>query len=187
VQNSSPHGGGISEHRRQREQSVSGASSPDARRRRRFLVKLTVISSLGGLLFGYDTGVISGALLYMRADLHLTPITEATVVSALLFPGAAVGALLGGRIADALGRKRSLEVCAGLFLLISFVFPPLVAAVGPTVTFGLFVLINLGSLAFVVKFCPETRGRGLEEIEDDFREHDAAHVAHRPPVGVYGS
>jgi major inositol transporter-like SP family MFS transporter len=71
--------------------------------------------------------------------------------------------------------------------LISFVFPPLVAAVGPTVTFGLFVLVNLGSLAFAVKFCPETRGRTLEEIEDDFREHDAAHVAHRPPVGVHGS
>jgi major inositol transporter-like SP family MFS transporter len=71
--------------------------------------------------------------------------------------------------------------------LISFVFPPLVAAVGPTITFGLFVLINLGSLAFVVKYCPETRGRTLEEIEDDFREHDAAHVAHRPPVAVYGS
>ena len=49
------------------------------------------------------------------------------------------------------------------------------------------MLINLGSLAFAVKFCPETRGRSLEEIEDDFREHDAAHVAHRPPVGVYGS
>ena len=490
----------MSEHRHgQPEQSVAGAPSPDARTRRRFLVKLTIISSLGGLLFGYDTGVISGALLYMRDDLQLTSVTEATVVSVLLFPGAAVGALLGGRIADALGRKRSLIVCAGLFLLgalgcalapnvelmvvarivlglgvgaasvvvpvflaemapvhsrgrmvtinelmivtgqflafamnavldqliqdpnvwrwmlgvaavpaialfvgmlalpdsprwyavrgrfdearrvlqqgrepaeaseeftiiaeharrdvaedkgaalrdlraypwmrrvlwvgcglgvvqqatgintvnyyaptilestglgtsaalvatigvgvtsvvmtivgivllgyynrrpllitglsgvaaahlvlaasfllpestarsylilaammlfvafvqcfigilvwlllsemfpmtirgfamgiavfviwtvnalISFAFPPLVAAVGPTVTFGLFVLVNLGSLAFAVKFCPETRGRTLEEIEDDFREHDAAHVAHRPPVGVHGS
>ena len=57
----------------------------------RFLIKLTVISTLGGLLFGYDTGVISGALLYMKTDLDLTPFTEALVVSSLLFPGAALG------------------------------------------------------------------------------------------------
>jgi hypothetical protein len=42
-------------------------------------------------LFGYDTGVISGTLLYMKADLHLTTFTEALVVSSLLFPGAALG------------------------------------------------------------------------------------------------
>ncbi len=117
MQISPPQGSGFAEQDAERDRSVSGAPSPGARKRRRFLVKLTVISSLGGLLFGYDTGVISGALLYMRSDLHLTPITEATVVSVLLFPGAAVGALLGGRIADALGRKQSLLVCAGLFLL----------------------------------------------------------------------
>jgi major inositol transporter-like SP family MFS transporter len=83
----------------------------------RFLVKLTVISTLGGLLFGYDTGVISGALLYMKADLHLTTFTEAVVVSSLLFPGAACGALLGGKLSDKLGRKGSLLVCAGLFFV----------------------------------------------------------------------
>jgi MFS transporter, SP family, major inositol transporter len=83
----------------------------------RFLIKLTVISTLGGLLFGYDTGVISGALLYMRDDLALTPFTEAVVVSSLLFPGAAFGALLGGKLADKFGRKGSLLVCAGLFLI----------------------------------------------------------------------
>src|SRR5919202_932580 len=82
----------------------------------RFLVKLTVISTLGGLLFGYDTGVISGALLYMRDDLQLTSFWEGFVVSSLLF-AAAFGALGGGRVADALGRKRSLMVCAVLFLL----------------------------------------------------------------------
>jgi major inositol transporter-like SP family MFS transporter len=82
-----------------------------------FLVKLTVISTLGGLLFGYDTGVISGALLYLRDDLHLTDFSEAVVVSSLLFPGAAVGALLGGKLADKLGRKGSLLVCAGLFFV----------------------------------------------------------------------
>ena len=82
----------------------------------RYLVRLTVISTLGGLLFGYDTGVISGALLYMRDDLGLDDTEQATVVSILLFPGAACGALLGGKLADILGRKGSLLVCAGLFL-----------------------------------------------------------------------
>ncbi|AKS33352.1 sugar porter family MFS transporter [Mycolicibacterium goodii] len=83
----------------------------------KFLTKLTVIATLGGLLFGYDTGVISGALLYMKDDLALSPFGEATVVSALLFPGAAFGALFGGRVADRIGRKRSLILCAMLFLV----------------------------------------------------------------------
>jgi major inositol transporter-like SP family MFS transporter len=82
----------------------------------KFLTRLTVIATLGGLLFGYDTGVISGALLYMKDDLALSPFGEATVVSALLFPGAAFGALFGGRVADRIGRKRSLIACAMLFL-----------------------------------------------------------------------
>jgi len=83
----------------------------------RFLYLVAGVAALGGLLFGYDTGVISGALLYMKDDLDLTKLGEATVVSSLLFPGAAIGALLGGRLADWLGRKGSLLVCAGLFLL----------------------------------------------------------------------
>src|SRR3954465_12593793 len=81
---------------------------------RRFLLRITIISTLGGLLFGYDTGVISGALLYMRDDLNLTTGWEGFVVSSLLI-GAAIGALIGGRLADGLGRKRSLMVCAALF------------------------------------------------------------------------
>ncbi|MBX7431802.1 sugar porter family MFS transporter [Mycobacterium sp. Y57] len=82
-----------------------------------FLTRLTIIATLGGLLFGYDTGVISGALLYMKDDLNLSAFGEATVVSSLLFPGAAFGALFGGRVADRIGRKRTLLVCAGLFLV----------------------------------------------------------------------
>src|SRR3954469_17930861 len=98
----------------------SGGSSAGVKRsaqHNRILIKLTVISTLGGLLFGYDTGVISGALLYMKVDLHLTTFTEAVVVSSLLFPGAAFGALLGGKLSDKLGRKGSLLVCAGLFFV----------------------------------------------------------------------
>jgi major inositol transporter-like SP family MFS transporter len=102
---------------------VSETRTPDTAKsgrggsHRSFLIRLTIISTLGGLLFGYDTGVISGALLYMRDDLMMNAVEEAWVVSALLFPGAAFGALLGGRISDALGRKRSLLVCAAIFLV----------------------------------------------------------------------
>ena len=75
--------------------SSLGEVDPGAGARKSYLTKLTVISTLGGLLFGYDTGVISGALLYMKEDLYLTTASEAFVVSSLLFPGAALGALLG--------------------------------------------------------------------------------------------
>jgi MFS transporter, SP family, major inositol transporter len=71
--------------------------------------------------------------------------------------------------------------------IISFVFPLLVGALGATLTFGLFAVVNVCSLVFVWRFCPETRGRSLEELEDDFREHDAAHLVHQAPTGVAGS
>ncbi|MEE9097400.1 sugar porter family MFS transporter [Pseudarthrobacter phenanthrenivorans] len=113
--------------------------SPSGSQRRGYLARLTVISTLGGLLFGYDTGVISGALLYMNDSLNMTAVEEATVVSALLFPGAAVGALTGGRMADKLGRRGSLLVCALLFLL-----GAMGCALAPTVTFMIAARIVLG-------------------------------------------
>jgi major inositol transporter-like SP family MFS transporter len=71
--------------------------------------------------------------------------------------------------------------------IISFGFPILAASVGPTVTFGLFVLINLAATFFIFRSVPETRGRTLEELEDDFRAHDIKHLAHTAPAGVSGS
>src|SRR5919108_3224130 len=122
--------------------SAADEPAPPARRSyKRFLTRITVISTLGGLLFGYDTGVISGALLYMRDDLHLTSFWEGFVVSSLLF-AAAFGALMGGRIADRLGRKRSLMVCAVLFFfgaVGSAVAPSLVPMILARIVLGLAV------------------------------------------------
>jgi major inositol transporter-like SP family MFS transporter len=81
-----------------------------------YLIKLTVISTLGGLLFGYDTGVISGALPFLKEDLQLSSVQEAAVVSSLLF-GAMIGALIGGKLSDVLGRKGALRFCAVVFFL----------------------------------------------------------------------
>ena len=71
--------------------------------------------------------------------------------------------------------------------IISFVFPLLVGALGATATFGLFTVVNACSFIFVWKLCPETRGRTLEELEDDFREHDVRHLSHAAPQGISGS
>jgi MFS transporter, SP family, major inositol transporter len=117
----------------------SGPNNAGEGARKGYLTKLTVISTLGGLLFGYDTGVISGALLYMKEDLNLTTTSEAFVVSSLLFPGAALGALLGGNMADALGRKGSLRVCGVLFLV-----GALGSALAPNVAIMVAVRIILG-------------------------------------------
>lgn len=120
-------------------QSAKQSVKPSVTRpARRYLFKLTVISTLGGLLFGYDTGVISGALIYMKQDLHLSALGEASVVSSLLF-GAMFGALLGGKLADRLGRKGGLLVCAVLFL-----FGALGSALAPQVALMVAARIVLG-------------------------------------------
>lgn len=106
---------------------------------RTFMFRLTLIASLGGLLFGLDTGVIAGALVYLRDDFHLTVATEGLVVTALLFPGATAGALLGGPIADRIGRKKSL-VIAGVV----FAFSTVACALAPTVGFLVVARIALG-------------------------------------------
>src|SRR5438552_9922282 len=91
------------------------AALSDARLRgARFVYIAASFAALGGLLFGYDTGVISGALIFIKREFGLTTAAEEIVVSGVLL-GATIGAILGGNAADLFGRRRVLLVTAAIF------------------------------------------------------------------------
>lgn len=84
----------------------------------RRLKKIALIVTLGGLLFGVDTGVINGAIPYMASpqQLNLTPAEEGLVTSGITL-GAAIGALIIGKLADRYGRKKMLVCLALIFFM----------------------------------------------------------------------
>ncbi len=77
---------------------------------------IAFLSGLGGFLFGYDTGVISGALLFLRVDFALDTFQQEIVVATLLL-FAAIGAILAGRMADRFGRRPTIISAAGCFII----------------------------------------------------------------------
>jgi MFS family permease len=76
-------------------EATSAHPEASAGKHRRFVYVMASIAALGGLLFGFDTGVISGALLFIRQDFGLNAFTEGFIVSSLLL-GAMVGAGVSG-------------------------------------------------------------------------------------------
>jgi len=114
---------GVAEHSLQIEQEIK--KDPH-----KVLKLITTVSTFGGLLFGYDTGVINGALPFMAQpdQLNLTPITEGLVASSLIL-GAAFGSLFGGRLSDLKGRRQAI-----LSLAIVFFFATLGCVFAPNAT-----------------------------------------------------
>ena len=76
------------------------------------------LAAIAGLLFGYDTGIISGAILFIKKDFDLSPSQIGMVVSAVLL-GALIGSAFCSKITDRLGRRGSLMIASGLFVLAS--------------------------------------------------------------------
>jgi SP family galactose:H+ symporter-like MFS transporter len=108
---------------------------------------VTLTAALGGLLFGFDTGVISGALLFIVPEFHLGPAAQGFVVSVVTL-GALVGALAGGVAADSIGRRPT-NIAGG----VTFVIGSLLSAAAPgvaTLIVGRFIIgvaIGLSSVA----------------------------------------
>ena len=94
--------------------------------------------ALGGLLFGYDTGVIAGAILFISEEFNTTPFLDGLIVASLLL-GAMVGAGSAGPLSDGLGRRRLIIIAA-----ITFAAGALGAALAPSVGVLVFFRVVLG-------------------------------------------
>ncbi len=96
------------------ESDLQHPAAPGKTDNRGFVYIAAAFAALGGLLFGYDTGVISGAELFFRNEFALSTFALEIIVSGVL-AGAAAGALIGGRLADLFGRRRLLIATAIIF------------------------------------------------------------------------
>ena len=80
------------------------------------LIGTVIIAALGGLLFGYDTAVIAGAIGFLEQHFALTPAHVGWAASCAL-AGCMLGAATAGALSDFLGRKKVLVTCAVLFII----------------------------------------------------------------------
>jgi len=81
-----------------------------------FTLFVTIIAAFGGLLFGYHTAVISGALLFLENVFNLSIFEQQIIVSTVLL-GALLGAIFGGSLADHFGRRAALFLTSFLFII----------------------------------------------------------------------
>ena len=83
-----------------------------------FVYKITIVAAMGGLLFGYDTAVISGAIGFLRIKFHLSPAMTGWVASCAIL-GCLLAAMAAGHLSDYVGRKKTLMLSAILFAVSS--------------------------------------------------------------------
>src|SRR3954449_6888424 len=116
--------------------------------RNSYVRRAAVLAGVGGLLFGYDTGVIGGALPLIANDFDWdTPFRKGVITSALLL-GAALGAFLAGRLSDRLGRKRLILLTAATFV-VGIAGASLAPDAATLVAFRVIIGLGVGSASVV--------------------------------------
>ena len=111
------------------------------------LIRISVVAAVGGLLFGYDTGVISGALLYIKKDLHANQFEQEAIVAVLLL-GAMLGALASGYLADRISRKWT-KVISGTIYFAAAIGCALSVSAPMLIGFRFLLGLSVGTASFV--------------------------------------
>ncbi len=93
---------------------IEAAGTTNEQGSRTYLILISIVAAIGGLLFGFDTAVISGANTYIKALFSLSSLMEGWMVSSVLV-GCAIGAGIAGTLSDRFGRKKILLLTAVLF------------------------------------------------------------------------
>jgi sugar porter (SP) family MFS transporter len=89
---------------------------------RGFIIRISSIAALGGVLYGYDMGIIAAAVIFVKHSFSLSTELEELVVSIVLI-GAMAGALIGGAVADRIGRRATLVWASAIFIAGSLLAP----------------------------------------------------------------
>jgi sugar porter (SP) family MFS transporter len=106
---------------------------------RGFIIRISSIAALGGVLYGYDMGIIAAAVIFVKHSFSLSTELEELVVSIVLI-GAMAGALIGGAVADRIGRRATLVWASAIFIVGS-----LLAPVSPNVMFLIIARAVIGA------------------------------------------
>ncbi|WP_412989486.1 sugar porter family MFS transporter [Pediococcus siamensis] len=141
--------------------------------RKRNLRHTTSVITIGGLLFGYDTGVINGALPFMssKSQLNLSAFGQG-LVSSVLILGAALGSMFTGKVSEKYGRHRVVQWVASLFIIAN-----LLCALAPNevffITFRFVLGIAVGAVSEVIPVylseISPIRERGMVVTRNDFK------------------
>ena len=128
------------------------------------VARVALLAGVGGLLFGYDTGVIGGAQLFIEDEFSLSSFEIECIVAAVLV-GAILGSLWAGRLVDGKGRRPTILVAGGLFIVgstIAALAPGFWVLLGARIIIGLAIgLVSVAAPLYVAETAPAARRGAL--------------------------